>query len=101
MFFLPIADRFHHTTGDPARFSRQENDFTASTDIQIICHYLQRTVRSQDGKGEKQMKRIAINAIAMLLVTGTLFAGERARKDIVDTAVAAGSFSTLAAALEA
>jgi uncharacterized surface protein with fasciclin (FAS1) repeats len=47
------------------------------------------------------MKRIAINAIAMLLVTGTLFAGERTKKDIVDTAVAAGSFTTLAAALQA
>ena len=47
------------------------------------------------------MKRIAINALAMLLVTGSLVAGERAKKDIVDTAVAAGSFSTLAAALEA
>lgn len=47
------------------------------------------------------MKRIAIHAIAMLLITGTLAAGEPARKDIVDTAVAAGSFTTLAAALQA
>jgi uncharacterized surface protein with fasciclin (FAS1) repeats len=47
------------------------------------------------------MKRIAIHAMAMLLVTGSLVAGERAKKDIVDTAVAAGSFSTLATALQA
>lgn len=47
------------------------------------------------------MKRIAITSIAILLVTGTLFAGERAKKDIVDTAVGAGTFSTLAAALQA
>ena len=47
------------------------------------------------------MKRIAIHTIAMLLITGSLLAGERGKKDIVDTAVAAGSFSTLAAALQA
>ena len=47
------------------------------------------------------MKRIAINTMAMLLVAGSLVAGERAKKDIVDTAVAAGSFSTLATALQA
>jgi transforming growth factor-beta-induced protein len=47
------------------------------------------------------MKRIAISTLVMLLVTGTLVAGERAKKDIVDTAVAAGSFTTLAAALQA
>jgi transforming growth factor-beta-induced protein len=47
------------------------------------------------------MKRIAISTLVMLLVTGTLVAGERAKKDIVDTAVAAGSFATLAAALQA
>jgi transforming growth factor-beta-induced protein len=47
------------------------------------------------------MKRIAIHTIAMLLVTGTLVAGERTQKNIVDTAVAAGTFSTLAAALQA
>jgi uncharacterized surface protein with fasciclin (FAS1) repeats len=37
----------------------------------------------------------------MLLVTGTLVAGDHGKKDIVDTAVAAGSFKTLAAALQA
>ena len=47
------------------------------------------------------MKRIAISTLATLLLTTTLVAGERATKDIVDTAVAAGSFSTLAAALQA
>ena len=47
------------------------------------------------------MKRTAIHTIAMLLITGSLLAGERGKKDIVDTAVAAGSFSTLAAALQA
>lgn len=48
------------------------------------------------------MKRIAITTLAMLLLTTTLTAGQLAKKkDIVDTAVAAGSFSTLAAALQA
>jgi transforming growth factor-beta-induced protein len=47
------------------------------------------------------MKRIVITTIATLLVTATLAAGERGKKDIVDTAVAAGSFKTLAAALQA
>jgi transforming growth factor-beta-induced protein len=46
------------------------------------------------------MKRIAITVIAMLLATTSLVAGE-AKKDIVDTAVAAGSFKTLATALQA
>ena len=46
------------------------------------------------------MKRIALTAMATLLLTTTLAAGER-KKDIVDTAVAAGSFSTLATALKA
>ncbi|MGA7614636.1 MAG: fasciclin domain-containing protein [Thermoanaerobaculia bacterium] len=47
------------------------------------------------------MKRIAMTSLAVLLVTGTLFAGGAPKKDIVDTAVAAGSFSTLATALQA
>jgi transforming growth factor-beta-induced protein len=47
------------------------------------------------------MKRIYLGTIATLLVTATLAAGERTKKDIVDTAVAAGSFTTLAAALQA
>jgi transforming growth factor-beta-induced protein len=48
------------------------------------------------------MKRIVITTIASLLVTATLHAGgTAAKKDIVDTAVAAGSFTTLAAALQA
>ena len=48
------------------------------------------------------MKRIAaITALSLTLVTISAFAGGTARKDIVDTAVAAGSFKTLAAALQA
>ena len=47
------------------------------------------------------MKRIVTATMATLLFTATLAAGERAKKDIVDTAVAAGSFKTLAAALQA
>jgi uncharacterized surface protein with fasciclin (FAS1) repeats len=47
------------------------------------------------------MKRIAIHALAMVLVAGSLVAGEHKKKDIVDTAVEAGSFKTLAAALKA
>jgi transforming growth factor-beta-induced protein len=47
------------------------------------------------------MKRIAIATLAMLLTTGTLVAGGTSKKDIVDTAVSAGSFKTLAAALQA
>ena len=48
------------------------------------------------------MKRIAaITALALTLVTISAFARGMARKDIVDTAVAAGSFKTLAAALQA
>ena len=40
-------------------------------------------------------------ASAALLMTTSAFAGHHAKKDIVDTAVAAGSFTTLAAALQA
>ena len=47
------------------------------------------------------MNRVIVSTIATLLVTTTLFAGGYAKKDIVDTAVAAGSFKTLAAALQA
>jgi transforming growth factor-beta-induced protein len=47
------------------------------------------------------MKRLVFTTIATLLVTATLGAGQPVKKDIVDTAVAAGSFSTLAAALDA
>lgn len=49
------------------------------------------------------MKRIATITIAAALTLGAIsaFAGDMARKDIVDTAVAAGSFKTLAAALQA
>ena len=51
------------------------------------------------------MNRIVIATIATMLVTATLFAGGAknypAKQDIVDTAVAAGSFKTLAAALQA
>ncbi|HEX7707448.1 MAG TPA: fasciclin domain-containing protein [Thermoanaerobaculia bacterium] len=47
------------------------------------------------------MKRIAIAVIALTLVTSSAFAGGAPKKDIVQTAVAAGSFGTLAAALEA
>jgi uncharacterized surface protein with fasciclin (FAS1) repeats len=51
------------------------------------------------------MKRFAIAtlAIAALIAPSVSFAGDyaMAKKDIVDTAVAAGSFNTLAAALQA
>jgi transforming growth factor-beta-induced protein len=47
------------------------------------------------------MKRIGISILATLLITATLNAGQPAKKDIVDTAVEAGSFKTLAAALQA
>ena len=47
------------------------------------------------------MNRIAVHAVAMLLVAGSLFAGDKPKKDIVETAVAAGSFTTLAKALDA
>ena len=48
------------------------------------------------------MKRLTILAITLLLLlsTGPLFAGQT-QKDIVDTAVSAGSFTTLVAALKA
>lgn len=49
----------------------------------------------------RKMKRIAIAVIALTLVTSSAFAGGAPKKDIVQTAVAAGSFGTLAAALEA
>jgi len=61
------------------------------------------TVRSavKDEK-EKQMKRITLAVAAIALAATTGFAGHQmAKKDIVDTAVAAGSFKTLAAALQA
>ena len=47
------------------------------------------------------MKRIAITVVALTLLATSAFAGDMARRDIVDTAVAAGSFNTLAAALQA
>jgi uncharacterized surface protein with fasciclin (FAS1) repeats len=47
------------------------------------------------------MKHIALALAALVLFTLPLFAGDYSRKDIVDTAVAAGSFQTLAAALQA
>lgn len=47
------------------------------------------------------MNRIIVATLATLLVTATLAAGERTKKDIVETAVAAGSFKTLATALQA
>ena len=48
------------------------------------------------------LRKLAIGTIAALLVVGTSQARATAQgKDIVDTAVAAGSFKTLAAALEA
>jgi uncharacterized surface protein with fasciclin (FAS1) repeats len=47
------------------------------------------------------MKRTAIALITTLALTASSFAGSAAKKDIVDTAVAAGSFKTLAAALNA
>jgi uncharacterized surface protein with fasciclin (FAS1) repeats len=47
------------------------------------------------------MNRIAIALVTLTLLTTPLFAGDMSEKDIVDTAVAAGSFKTLAAALQA
>ncbi len=47
------------------------------------------------------MKRIAPTLIILALVTGSLMAGGAPKKDIVATAVDAGSFKTLAAALQA
>jgi uncharacterized surface protein with fasciclin (FAS1) repeats len=49
------------------------------------------------------MKKLALAALAALIVTSsaTPIARQAAAKDIVDTAVAAGSFKTLAKALEA
>lgn len=47
------------------------------------------------------MKRIALAFAALVLVTSSSFAADRPDHDIVDTAVAAGSFKTLAAALQA
>jgi uncharacterized surface protein with fasciclin (FAS1) repeats len=81
-------------------FSLQENVFVMCNDIQHVCHYLQHTVRSQDEKGEI-MKRIAIALATLTLITTSAFAGNAPKKDIVDTAVAAGSFGTLAKALQA
>lgn len=47
------------------------------------------------------MKRIALTLIATSLIAGAALAGGAPKKDIVDTAVSAGSFKTLAAALQA
>lgn len=47
------------------------------------------------------MKLAAIALVALTLTAAPAFAGGKATKDIVDTAVAAGSFTTLAAALQA
>lgn len=47
------------------------------------------------------MKRIAITLFTLTLLATSAFAGDMGKKDIVDTAVAAGSFKTLAAALQA
>ncbi len=47
------------------------------------------------------MKRIAVTLAAIALITTSAFSATPARHDIVDTAVAAGSFKTLAAALQA
>lgn len=52
-------------------------------------------------KKEMNMNRIAIALVTLALVATSAFAGDMAKKDIVDTAVAAGSFKTLAAALQA
>jgi uncharacterized surface protein with fasciclin (FAS1) repeats len=51
-------------------------------------------------KGEI-MKRFGAALIVSLLVASTVVAGGKAKHDIVDTAVAAGSFKTLATALQA
>lgn len=47
------------------------------------------------------MKRTAIALTLTLAFAGSAFAGGAPKKDIVDTAVAAGSFRTLATALQA
>lgn len=47
------------------------------------------------------MKRIALTLIATSLIASAAIAGGAPKKDIVDTAVSAGSFKTLAAALQA
>jgi uncharacterized surface protein with fasciclin (FAS1) repeats len=47
------------------------------------------------------MKRYTVALIAVVLMAGSALAGGAPKKDIVDTAVAAGSFGTLAAALQA
>lgn len=47
------------------------------------------------------MKRIALTLITLALLAAPGFAGGGPKKDIVATAVAAGSFNTLAAALQA
>lgn len=47
------------------------------------------------------MKRTAIALTLTLAVAGSVLAGGAPKKDIVDTAVAAGSFRTLATALQA
>lgn len=47
------------------------------------------------------MKRTAIALATLVLISSSAFAGNAPQKDIVDTAVAAGSFTTLAKALQA
>ena len=47
------------------------------------------------------LKRVVIGAVAAALVAGSAAVQARQSKDIVDTAVAAGSFTTLATALQA
>ena len=47
------------------------------------------------------MNRIATTLVTLTLIATSALAGNMARKNIVDTAVAAGSFKTLAAALQA
>jgi Secreted and surface protein containing fasciclin-like repeats len=47
------------------------------------------------------MKRSIVVVAALALGIATAYAGKAPKKDIVDTAVAAGSFNTLATALEA
>lgn len=47
------------------------------------------------------MKLAAITLMALTLTTAPAFAGGKAQKDIVDTAVSAGTFTTLATALQA
>ena len=48
-----------------------------------------------------RISRLATLALALGFAFATLGAGHQQKKDIVDTAVAAGSFKTLAAALQA